>query len=227
MSYDFRLKSIGNKFIYGLTEWAPIAIANAQYVANPGCFATAIQLALLPLAQAGLLHDEVHIHALTGSSGAGFTPSATTHFSWRNNNVSVYKAFSHQHLDEIKQSIQLLQPHFRSSINFIPMRGNFTRGIFSSLYMNTDVGEDELLDLYTDAYQASNFVHLSEASPALKQVINTNKCLIHLQKIDGKIFIQSILDNLLKGASGQAVQNMNLMCQLSENEGLNLKGTCF
>lgn len=228
LSTDYRHKATNEGFVYGLPEMNRGAIQNANRVANPGCFATAIQLALLPLAKAGLLKDEIHITGITGSTGAGVKPSATSHFSWRENNISVYKAFDHQHLQEIKESLVQLQPDFEKDINFIPVRGNFTRGIFASVYvtcypLTTKWAEE----LYTDFYKDCPFTVVTDKNPDLKQVINTNKCLIHVEKHNGKLLILSCIDNLLKGASGQAVQNMNLMFGLGEREGLNLKASAF
>lgn len=231
LSNDFRLKAyadfLGNQYVYGLPELNKSKIAQAGYIANPGCFATAIQLALLPLANAGLLQNEVHVNAVTGSTGAGQLPSATTHFSWRNNNLSIYKAFNHQHLGEIGESLTSLQPDFDKALNFLPLRGDFTRGIFASAYTNTDISEAELVTLYQDFYKDLPFTRISENSINLKQVVNTNYCLLQVQKIDGKVLITSVIDNLLKGASGQAIQNMNLMFGLDETTGLNLKANYF
>ena len=227
LSTDFRMKKKGNDFVYGLPELNRTAICEAQKIANPGCFATAIQLGLLPLAAAGLLNDEVHVHAITGSTGAGQQPTETSHFSWRNNNVSIYKAFDHQHLGEIGQSIRQLQPVFEKSINFIPARGNFSRGIFASLYTHTDETEAWLLECYRDFYKNAPFTKVVGKNPSLKQVVNTNNCMVFLEKHEDKILIISLIDNLLKGASGQAIQNMNLMCGLDETAGLKLKSIAF
>jgi N-acetyl-gamma-glutamyl-phosphate reductase len=239
LSQDFRLnqnsKYKGQNFIYGLPELNREAIRTAQNVANPGCFATCIQLALLPLASKGLLNGEVHINATTGSTGAGQSLSTTSHFSWRNNNLSVYKAFEHQHLNEIGQSINQLQGQFESSVsengglilNFIPQRGDFARGILAAVYVECDLTQEEAEDLYSDFYSRHPFTHISKKNIDLKQVVNTNKCLVHLEKHGNKLFIVSIIDNLLKGASGHAVQNMNLMFGLEESAGLRLKGTGF
>jgi len=231
LSNDFRLGQgaafQGRTFIYGLPELNGSQIREAHNIANPGCFATAIQLAVLPLAKAGLLQDELHIHALTGSTGAGQSLSETTHFTWRNNNVSIYKAFKHQHLGEIGESIGQLQANFSQPINFLPIRGNFARGIFASVYMNTSASETELKSLYQDFYAQSPFTHLFEGEIHLKQVVNTNNCLLSVQKIDSKILITSVIDNLLKGASGQAVQNMNLIFGFEETLGLKLKAGYF
>jgi N-acetyl-gamma-glutamyl-phosphate reductase len=202
-------------------------IKSATNIANPGCFATCLQLGLLPLAKAGLLKSEVHIAATTGSTGAGQKPGATTHFSWRNNNLSVYKAFEHQHLNEIGESLLQLQPNFEHSINFIPYRGAFPRGIIASIYTDCDLSLAEAEKLYQDFYADAPFTHVSKANIDLKQVVNTNKCLIHLEKHGNKLLILSITDNLLKGASRQAVQNMNLMFGLDEKAGLRLKAVGF
>ena len=227
LSRDFRPKDDSHDFVYGLPELNREAIRATQHLANPGCFATCIQLGLLPLAAAKALQDEVHIHAITGSTGAGQKPLATTHFSWRNNNVSIYKAFSHQHLGEIQQSLNQLQPDFEKAVNFLPMRGDFPRGIYASLYTNTSLSEAEAYQLYEDYYASHPFTWITPTNPHLKQVSNTNKCLIHLEKHGNKLLIISMIDNLLKGASGQAVQNMNLMFDLPETMGLQLKATVF
>ena len=228
---DFRLKKNASfqekSFVYGLVEANKQAIQAAQYVANPGCFATAIQLALLPLAAAGELKNEVHIHALTGATGAGRQPNETGHFSWRNNNISVYKAFAHQHLDEIHETLSNLQSNFDRQLNFLPLRGDFTRGIFATLYTYTDLSEEELLALYEAYYSEVPFTLVSTKGVHLKQVVNTNNCFLQVQKIDGKLLITSVIDNLLKGAAGQAVQNMNLMFGWEESTGLQLKASYF
>lgn len=224
---DFRLKETASEFIYGLPELNKTSIKDANRIANPGCFATAIQLALLPLAAHGLLKDDVHINAITGSSGAGQQLAETSHFSWRNNNVSVYKAFRHQHLGEIRQSIRQLQPDFDKDLNFVPVRGNFSRGIFASLYTRTDLTIEAALEIYKSYFSDQAFVFIVSENPSLKLVVNTNKCMMYLKKIDDKLFIVSIIDNLLKGASGQAVQNMNLMFGLEETLGLRLKAAAF
>jgi len=224
LSHDHRLHP---DWVYGLPELNHTKIRQHERIANPGCFATAIQLALLPLARERLLRDEVHIHAITGSTGAGQMPSATTHFSWRNNNISAYKTFRHQHLPEIRQSLISLQPDFDQPLNFIPIRGDFPRGIFATLYTNIEGSLEEMQALYENYYLAEPFVVISTSNPNLKQVVNTNKCVLYLEKHDGKLLIISAIDNLTKGASGQAVQNMNLACGLEEDAGLNLKGTAF
>ncbi|MBO9637118.1 MAG: N-acetyl-gamma-glutamyl-phosphate reductase [Siphonobacter aquaeclarae] len=225
LSTDFRDES--NGFVYGLPELQRDAIRGAQKIANPGCFATSIELALLPLAQAGLLHDEVHVSAVTGSTGAGQSLSATSHFSWRNNNLSIYKAFSHQHLTEIGMVLRKGQPDFTREVNFIPYRGNFTRGIMANVYTAFDGTQEDAKRLYSDYYAAHPFTHVSEAGIDLKQVVNTNKGLLHLEVHEGKLLITSIIDNLTKGASGQAVQNMNLLFGLDETTGLKLKSVGF
>jgi len=227
LSTDYRHKAIGNKFIYGLPELNKDEIKQSSYVANPGCFATAIQLGLLPLAKANMLISEIHVNAITGSTGAGVKPSATSHFSWRENNISVYKAFEHQHLTEIKQSLNQLQENFNGDINFIPVRGNFTRGIFVSTYLNYDGTIEDAQKLYKDYYKDSPFTIISDKNIDLKQVVNTNKCVLHLEKHGNKLLILSCIDNLVKGASGQAVHNMNLIFGLEETMGLNLKASAF
>lgn len=227
LSTDYRHKREGNDFIYGLPEMNKEDIKKSSYIANPGCFATGIQLGLLPLAQAGLLNSEIHVNAITGSTGAGVKPSATSHFSWRENNISVYKAFEHQHLTEIKQSLKQLQSNFSQEVNFIPVRGNFTRGIFVSTYLNYDGTQEEAEQLFKEFYKDSPFVTVTEKNIDLKQVVNTNKCVIHVEKHGNKLLILSCIDNLVKGASGQAVHNMNLIFGLEETEGLNLKASAF
>ena len=231
LSNDFRLEedSIfeGKTFVYGLPELSRENIKTANYIANPGCFATAIQLALLPLAKHNLLKDDVHVNAVTGSTGAGTSLSETTHFTWRVNNFSHYKAFSHQHLDEINESVVKLQSTFSSEIIFLPNRGDFSRGIFATLYTKYNGSLEEAKDLYNSYYMDAEYVFVSDEDIHLKQVVNTNKCLIHLHKHNNILLITSILDNLLKGASGQAVQNMNLMFGFEESEGLKLKANFF
>lgn len=227
LSHDFRLKNQGNTFIYGLPELNREAIKKATKIANPGCFATGIQLAILPLAAAGLLKDDLHVNAITGSTGAGQSPSATSHFSWRNNNLSVYKAFEHQHLGEIGESLKQLQPDFNFDINFIPVRGNHTRGIFASVYTKYEGSLEDAYKIYEDYYAAHPFVVVSKTNPDLKQVVNTNKAIVYLEKHGNKLMILSVTDNLLKGASGQAVQNMNLIFGLEETTGLRLKAGVY
>ena len=225
LSTDFRNES--ESFIYGLPELQKDKIKTATKIANPGCFATSIELALLPLAQAGLLKNDIHVSAVTGSTGAGQSLSATTHFSWRNNNASIYKAFTHQHLTEIKMSVTKLQNGFDQAINFIPYRGDFTRGIMANVYTQYEGALEDAIELYRNFYDSHPFTHVSVTAIDLKQVVNTNKCFIYLEKHDGKLLISSIIDNLTKGASGQAVQNMNLIFGLPENAGLRLKAAAF
>lgn len=231
LSQDFRLvqnSKIKNKnFVYGLPELNREAIKTADNIANPGCFATCLQLGLLPLASKGLLKNEVHITATTGSTGAGQSLAATSHFTWRNDNLSVYKAFNHQHLNEIGQSLKQLQVNFNQAINFIPYRGDFTRGIIASIYMDSDLSAEEALKLYHEYYESHPFTHVTSHNIDLKQVVNTNKCFLQVTKHEGKLLIISILDNLLKGASGHAVQNMNLLFGLDERAGLRLKAAAF
>ncbi|WP_258104394.1 N-acetyl-gamma-glutamyl-phosphate reductase [Marinoscillum sp. MHG1-6] len=226
LSHDYRLKRDGNDFVYGLPEINKALIMDAQKVANPGCFATCIQLGLLPAAQAGYIESDVHVSGITGSTGAGQSLSSTSHFSWRNNNMSVYKAFTHQHLGEIGQSLnQVSGKDF--DISFIPYRGNFTRGIIVTSYFDSKVPLKEALEKYKSFYLDEPFVHLVDENPDIKQVVNSNKALIYLQKHNDKLMVISLIDNLLKGASGQAVQNMNLMFGLEEEEGLKLKSVAF
>ena len=227
LSTDYRAKSPNHDFVYGLPELNREEIKKAIRVANPGCFATAIQLALFPLAAAGLLTDEVHVNAITGSTGAGVKPSETSHFSWRNNNISIYKPFGHQHLEEIGQSLRQLQAGFNKALNFIPVRGNFARGIYATTYTNCALSLDEAKKLYSEFYKNAAFTFVVDKNPDLKQVVNTNKGIVYLEKHDDKLLIVSMIDNLLKGASGQAVQNMNLMFGLEEKTGLGLKSIGF
>jgi N-acetyl-gamma-glutamyl-phosphate reductase len=231
LSQDYRWganpDALTEGWVYGLPELNKGQIEKAQYVANPGCFATTIQLAILPLAAKGFLIDDVHVHAITGSTGAGQKPTETSHFSWRNNNISIYEAFKHRHLKEITASAKSLMPDFQADINFLPVRGNFTRGIYASVYTKTDLTEDELKRLYDNFYRNAAFTFLTDTNPNLKQVVGTNKALIHVSKHDTKALIISMIDNLLKGASGQAVENMNLMFGLPQTEGLKLKATAF
>lgn len=231
LSNDFRLQDDavfqGKTFVYGLPELQKEKIKKAQYIANPGCFATTIQLALLPLAKHGKIQSDVHINATTGSTGAGVSPSSTTHFSWRDNNFSVYKAFTHQHLGEITESLVSLQSHLKNDLLFIPNRGNFSRGIFASIYLDFEDDLGSAYEMFDDFYADAPFTIVSRKEIHLKQVINTNNCILYLQKHKNKLFITSITDNLLKGASGQAVQNMNLMFGFAEDAGLRLKGSGF
>ncbi|TWR31224.1 N-acetyl-gamma-glutamyl-phosphate reductase [Mucilaginibacter pallidiroseus] len=237
LSQDFRLSQNATlkskQFVYGLPELNRDAIKTANNIANPGCFATCLQLGLLPLASKGQLKNEVHITATTGSTGAGQSLSPTSHFTWRNDNLSVYKVFNHQHLNEIGQSLNQAAAAFTppssgwGALNFVPYRGDFTRGIIASMYTETDLAEAEILKLYQDYYEGHPFTHVTHRDIDLKQIVNTNKCFIQVKKHGNKVFIISIMDNLLKGASGQAVQNMNLMFNLDERAGLRLKGVAF
>lgn len=228
LSQDFRLaEAAGQDWVYGLPELNRERIQSANFIANPGCFATCIQLALLPLAAKGLLKSEVHINATTGSTGAGQSLAATSHFSWRNNNLSVYKAFEHQHLNEIGESLLQLDGDFNQELNFIPQRGDFTRGILAAVYLESDLTAEQAQKLYEDYYSGHPFTHVSQKNIDLKQVVNTNKGLVHVEKHGNKLLIISMIDNLLKGASGQAVQNMNLMFGLDERQGLKLKAAAF
>ena len=231
LSNDFRLLADknfeGKEFVYGLPELQKESIKEAKYIANPGCFATALQLAILPLAANGLLNNDVHINAVTGATGAGTSLSATTHFTYRDNNFSHYKAFNHQHLGEINQTVQLLQADFMSEINFMPNRGNFSRGIFATSYTKFEGSIEEAKKMYQAYYKAAAFTFVSDTDIHLKQVVNTNKCVLHIVKHNNKLLITSVIDNLLKGASGQAIQNMNLMCGLEETLGLHLKANYF
>ncbi len=231
LSNDFRLENDavfqGKEFVYGLPELNRKKIKKAQHIANPGCFATALQLALLPLADKSLLKDDVHINAVTGATGAGVSLSKTTHFTWRDNNFSYYKPFTHQHLGEINQTVNQLQNDFDNDINFMPNRGNFSRGIYATTYTKFEGTLEEAKKIYQEYYKKEAFTFVSDVELHLKQVVNTNKCLIYLHKHEDKLLITSCIDNLVKGASGQAVQNMNLMCDFEETEGLNLKATYF
>ena len=227
LAQDFRIAAPGNDFVYGLPEINREQITRAQHVANPGCFATCIQLGLLPAAQLGLLTSDVSVNAITGSTGAGQKPGATTHFSWRNNNLSIYKAFRHQHIAEIRQSLCQVQGHLEASIDFIPYRGDFARGIFATEVVRTDVDIATIEAAYRDFYRDAAFTHYVDKPLDLKQVVNTNKALVHCDKIDDKLLITSCVDNLLKGAVGQAVQNMNLMFGIDERAGLRLKPSAF
>jgi N-acetyl-gamma-glutamyl-phosphate reductase len=230
LSADFRNRNAGpesDEFIYGLPELQRDRIQQSERIANPGCFATAIQLALLPLANAGLIQDAIHVSAITGSTGAGQALVPTTGFTWRNNNVSIYKAFEHQHLAEIGQSLTMLQADLAHPIHFIPYRGNFTRGIMANVYTRYRGTISDAKMLYSSYYASHPFTHLSNAPIDVKQVVNTNKALIHLEKHGDQLLISSVIDNLTKGASGQAVQNMNLVFGLPEDAGLRLKSVGF
>jgi len=228
---DFRLEKDkefqGKTFVYGLPELQREDIKKANYIANPGCFATAIQMAILPLAKHNALENDIHVNAVTGATGAGTSLSDTTHFTWRDNNFSYYKPVTHQHLGEINQSVKQLQNSFSSEILFMPNRGNFSRGIFATVYTDFDGTLEEAKDLFKAFYKDAKFTFVSDEVLHLKQVVNTNKCLIHLHKHNNKLLVTSIIDNLLKGASGQAIQNMNLMFGLEETTGLQLKATYF
>lgn len=227
---DFRLDAEynGDKFLYGLPELWSTQIAVSKYIANPGCFATSILLALVPLAKSGLIKDEIHIHAITGSTGAGKSLSDTAHFSYRDSNISVYKPFTHQHLGEIKKVLGSVYENV-PQINFVPVRGDFTRGIFASIYTKCDgkMTLDGMYNLYSEFYKMAPFVHISNEPISLKEVVNTNKALLHIEQHQGYWHITSVIDNLLKGASGQAVQNMNIMFGVDQNAGLRLKGSAF
>ena len=240
MAQDFRIKG-DHDYVYGLPEIHKEEIKKAQHLANPGCFATCIQLGLLPAAKMGLIHDDVAVNGITGSTGAGQKPGATTHFSWRNNNFSIYKQFTHQHLHEICQSLNEVKPadapFFTSpisekqesgvSIDFIPYRGDFARGIFVTEVIKTDCPIDDIVAFYKEFYKDAAFTHYSDKALDLKQVVNTNKALVHCEKFGNKLLITSVIDNLLKGAVGQAVQNMNIMFGIDETAGLRLKASAF
>lgn len=233
LSQDFRLKknaSLNNRqFVYGLPELNKKQIASAENIANPGCFATSIQLGLLPLAEKGLLNN-IYTTGITGSTGAGQGLSSSSHFSWRANNIQAYKTLSHQHVKEIMQSLGQLQPSLNDDgqhLNFVPWRGDFTRGIFISSQLDCDLSQEELNDIYEKFYEDDPFVHVSKEPIFLKQVVNNNKCIIQLEKVGSKLVVHSIIDNLLKGASGQAVQNMNIMFGIDETAGLRLKANAF
>lgn len=229
LSQDYRIvdPEASRDFTYGLCEAEADKVKSAGNIANPGCFATGIQLGLYPLAVNGELKSEIHISATTGSTGAGQKPTGTSHFSWRNNNISIYKAFNHQHLLEINQSLKRWDDNYNQKINFLPYRGNFARGILSAIYLKSDLSEAAALDLFNKAYGKSRFVHMSEANIDLKQVVNTNKGLVFVEKHDDTLLVVTAIDNLLKGASGQAVQNMNIMCGLDEDAGLKIKPSAF
>jgi len=231
LSQDFRHRdnnTIGDrKFIYGLPELNREEIKTAKSIANPGCFATSIELALLPLAALGYLKGEIHVNATTGSTGAGQALSDTTHFSWRDSNLSVYKAFAHQHIKEITESLTALQAGNSSQILFIPQRGNFTRGILASVYLDSKLDAVELTELYKSYYTSHPFVRISSDEVNIKQVVNTNRCFLHIDKHGDKMLVTSVIDNLLKGASGQAIQNMNLIFGCNQTSGLQLKPSAF
>ncbi len=226
LSNDYRLKADAEDFVYALPEAFRDRIKGARHIANPGCFATSIQLALLPAAKAGIL-GEIHVTGITGSTGAGQKPSETTHFSWRDNNLSVYKAFTHQHLGEICETLHTLAPSWNGEINFVPVRGDFTRGIMASVYFDCDLTEDEAVQLYKDYYKDEPFIRIVDTNPDLKMAVGTNRCFLHIRKYGRKLHIISMIDNLIKGASGQAVENMNIIFGLPETEGLRLKANRF
>ncbi|MBO4684749.1 MAG: N-acetyl-gamma-glutamyl-phosphate reductase [Desulfovibrio sp.] len=225
LAQDYRDESEG--YVYGLPEWQREKILQASKIANPGCFATAIQLSLLPLAAAGLLKGEISVTAITGSTGAGVKPGSTTHFSWRSGNLSAYKVFEHQHLKEITRNLALVQGGSLPQINFVPVRGDFARGIFAAVHTDCSLDGEELTKLYRDYYSPAAFTFVSDAPVDLKQAVNTNKCILHVESHLGKAVVTTAIDNLLKGASGQAVQNMNLLFGLPETEGLKLKASAF
>ena len=226
LAQDFRIKG-DHDYVYGLPEINRETICQAQHVANPGCFATAIQLALLPAAYLNLLKEDVSVNAITGSTGAGQKPGATTHFSWRADNLSIYKPFEHQHIAEIRQSLRQVQGYLDASIDFIPYRGPFARGIFATAVVRTKAPEADIVEAYRDFYRDAAFTHYCDQPLDLKQVVNTNKALVHVEKHGDKLLVTSCIDNLLKGAVGQAVQNMNLMFGLDETAGLRLKASAF
>ena len=232
LAQDFRIKNEELKiknynFVYGLPETHRELTRTAQHLANPGCFATCIQLAMLPALKAGIISGDIHVNGITGSTGAGQKPGATTHFSWRNDNISVYKTFTHQHLLEINQTVQELCPGYDGRVLFIPQRGCFTRGIFVTAYAKCDLPIGEVQQIYADYYRDAAFTHFVRKSPDMKQVVNTNKALVYVEKFEDQLLMISCIDNLLKGAVGQAVQNMNLMFGLDEKAGLQLKASAF
>lgn len=227
LAQDFRLAAPDNDYVYGLPEINRERIAAAQHVANPGCFATCIQLGLLPAAKLGIVKGDIAVNAITGSTGAGQKPGATTHFSWRNNNMSIYKAFCHQHVPEICQSLKQVQGELDAEIDFIPYRGDFARGIFATEVVKTDMPIEKIVEAYKAFYKDAPFTHYVDNAIDMKQVVNTNKALIHCDKFGNKLLITSTIDNLLKGAVGQAVQNMNIMFGVEETMGLRLKAGAF
>ena len=227
LAQDFRIAAPTHDYVYGLPETHREAIAECQHLANPGCFATCIQLALLPALKAGLISGDIHVNGITGSTGAGQKPSGTTHFSWRNDNISVYKTFRHQHLLEINQTIQELQPGYDGRVLFIPQRGCFARGIFVTAYAKCDAPIEQVQNAYSQYYADAAFAHFTTKSPDMKQVVNTNKAVVYVEKFDDQLLMICCIDNLLKGAVGQAVQNMNLMFGIDEACGLRLKASAF
>lgn len=227
LAQDFRLAAPDNDYVYGLPEINRERIAAAQHVANPGCFATCIQLGLLPAAKLGIVKGDIAVNAITGSTGAGQKPGATTHFSWRNNNMSIYKAFCHQHVPEICQSLKQVQGELDAEIDFIPYRGDFARGIFATEVVKTDMPIEQIVEAYKAFYKDAPFTHYVDNAIDMKQVVNTNKALVHCDKFGNKLLITSTIDNLLKGAVGQAVQNMNIMFGVEETMGVRLKAGAF
>ena len=227
LAQDFRMAADNHDFIYGLPETHREQIRSAQHLANPGCFATCIQLAMLPALKAGIISGDIHVNGITGSTGAGQKPASTTHFSWRNDNISVYKTFTHQHLLEINQTVQELCPGYDGRVLFVPQRGCFTRGIFVTAYAKCNLPIEEVQKIYADYYKDAAFTHFVGKSPDMKQVVNTNKAVVYVEKFEDQLLMISCIDNLLKGAVGQAVQNMNLMFGLDEKAGLNLKASAF
>lgn len=227
LAQDFRIATGKHDFVYGLPETHRSVIKDCQHLANPGCFATCIQLAILPALKAGIISGDIHVNGITGSTGAGQKPGATTHFSWRNDNISVYKTFTHQHLLEINQTVQELCPGYKGRVLFIPQRGCFTRGIFVTAYAKCELPIEAVRSIYADYYRDAAFTHFVLQSPDMKQVVNTNKALVYVEKYEDQLLMVSCIDNLLKGAVGQAVQNMNLMFGLDEKAGLNLKASAF
>ncbi len=225
LAQDFRDESAG--YVYGLPELQRDRIRSARLVANPGCFATALQLSMLPLASAGLLPERVSVTGVTGSTGAGVKPGATTHFSWRSDNLSVYKPFTHQHLAEIRRSLASLQPGWDGEIDFVPVRGDFARGIYAMTWIHTGMTEADARRLYSDYYRDAPFTVVAPGEVDLKQAVNTNKAVIGITAVEGRLLVTCAIDNLLKGASGQAVQNMNLMAGFDETAGLRLKPSAF
>ena len=226
LAQDFRISG-DHDFVYGLPETHRDIIKSARHLANPGCFATCIQLALLPALKAGIISGDIHINGITGSTGAGQKPGATTHYSWRNDNISVYKTFTHQHLLEINQTVEELHPGYDGRLFFIPQRGCFARGIFVTAYATCNTPLEEVQKIYADYYQDAAFTHVVGKSPDMKQVVNTNKAIVYVERHEDQLLMISCIDNLLKGAVGQAVENMNLMFGLNEDCGLRLKASAF
>ena len=226
LAQDFRIAG-EHDFVYGLPETHLSTIKGCQHLANPGCFATCIQLAMLPALKAGIISGDIHVNGITGSTGAGQKPGSTTHFSWRNDNISVYKTFTHQHLLEVNQTVQELCPGYEGRVLFIPQRGCFTRGIFVTAYAKCDHSLEEVQSIYEDYYKDAVFTHFVKTIPDMKQVVNTNKAVVYVEKYEDQLLMIACIDNLLKGAVGQAIQNMNLMFGLDEKMGLNLKASAF